>query len=109
MTTPIGAIAPISSLGSLGSVGSVAPSGETAAAAGSGGSDFAAQLGKGLDAVSGAQNSADSLAVQAATGQNVDPAAITVAATQAQLMTQLAASVQSKAVAAFNTIMGMQA
>ena len=29
--------------------------------------------------------------------------------TQAQLMTQLATTVQSKAVTAFNTIMGMQA
>jgi hypothetical protein len=29
--------------------------------------------------------------------------------TQAQLMTQLVATVQSKAVTAFNTIMGMQA
>ena len=32
-----------------------------------------------------------------------------VAMTQAQLMTQLATTVQSKAVTAFNTIMGMQA
>lgn len=100
---PISAIAPVGSLGSVGSVG--AASGASA----TGGANFAAELGKGLDAVSGAQNNADSLAVQSATGGLVDPAAYTIAATQASLMTQLATTVQSKAVAAFNTIMGMQA
>ena len=103
MTAPISAIAPI---GGLGSVGAAAPA---TAAGGASGSGFAAELGKGLDAVSGAQNTADNLAIQAATGQSIDPAAYTIAATQATLMTQLAATVQSKAVAAFNTIMGMQA
>ena len=73
------------------------------------GGDFSSALGKGMDAIDGAQSTADNLAIQAATGQQVDPAAITVAMTQAQLMTQLAATVQSKAVTAFNTIMGMQA
>ena len=103
MTAPISAIAPI---GGLGSVGAAAPATATGGASGGG---FAAELGKGLDAVSGAQNAADNLAIQAATGQSIDPAAYTIAATQATLMTQLAATVQSKAVAAFNTIMGMQA
>jgi flagellar hook-basal body complex protein FliE len=106
MTVPIGAISPVSGLSGVGVTGAA---GAAAGATGSGGSDFAAALGKGLDAVSGAQNNADNLALQAATGQDVDPAAYTVAATQAQLMTQLATTVQSKAVAAFNTIMGMQA
>ena len=103
MTAPISAIAPI---GGLGSVGAAAPA---TAAGGASGGGFAAELGKGLDAVSGAQNTADNLAIQAATGQSIDPAAYTIAATQATLMTQLAATVKSKAVAAFNTIMGMQA
>ena len=103
MVAPINGIAPI---GALGSVGSTAPAG---AAQPSGGVGFAAELGKGLDAVSGAQNNADNLAVQAATGAPIDPAQLTIATTQATLMTQLAATVQSKAVQAFNTIMGMQA
>jgi flagellar hook-basal body complex protein FliE len=106
MTAPIaaiGAIAPISA------TTSVAPAAGTAAAGGSTGVDFASALGKGMDAVTGAQANAENLAVQAATGQLTDPAQLTIATTQAQLMTQLATTLQSKAVTAFNTIMGMQA
>jgi flagellar hook-basal body complex protein FliE len=99
----IPAIAPIASAWSTGST-TAAPSVGTGS-----GADFAGELGKGLDAVTDAQSKADNLAVQAATGVAVDPAAYTIAATQATLMTQLAATVQSKAVTAFNTIMGMQA
>lgn len=103
MTIPaIGAITPIST-------SSVTPAPSAGAASGASGSDFASVLGHGLDAVAGAQNNADNLAIQAATGTLVDPAQYTIAATQATLMTQLAVTVQSKAVAAFNTIMGMQA
>ena len=100
---PISAIAPITPAWTAS--GATATAGTGAA----GGADFAGVLGKGLDAVTGAQANADNLAVQAATGQAVDPAAYTIAATQATLMTQLASTIQSKAVTAFNTIMGMQA
>lgn len=106
MTAPIaaiGAIAPISA------ATSVAPTAGAAAAGGSTGVNFASALGKGMDAVSGAQANAENLAVQAATGQLTDPAQLTIATTQATLMTQLATTLQSKAVTAFNTIMGMQA
>jgi flagellar hook-basal body complex protein FliE len=100
---PIGAIAPISA------TTSVAPAPAAGAATGSSGIDFASALGKGMDAVTGAQANAENLAVQAATGQLTDPAQLTIATTQATLMTQLATTLQSKAVTAFNTIMGMQA
>jgi flagellar hook-basal body complex protein FliE len=106
MTAPIaaiGAIAPISA------TTSVAPTAGAAATGASSGVDFASALGKGLDAVSGAQANAENLAVQAATGQLTDPAQLTIATTQATLMTQLATTLQSKAVTAFNTIMGLQA
>ncbi len=115
MTSPISSIAPIAPLGSVGSVGSVgsasavSPTSATGDVSATGGSDFSGALGKGLDAIDSAQTNADNLAIQAATGQAIDPAAVTVAMTQAQLMTQLATTVQSKAVTAFNTIMGMQA
>ena len=66
-------------------------------------------LSQGVDAVTGAQNHASNLAVQAATGALTDPAQYEIAATQASLMTQLATTMESKAVNAFNTIMGMQA
>ena len=99
--SPIAAIPPLGGAGAAG-----ATSGPSA---GTGVGNFAAELGHGLDAVQGAQTNADNLAVQAATGQAVDPATYTIAATQASLMTQLATTVQSKAVAAFNQIMGMQA
>jgi flagellar hook-basal body complex protein FliE len=103
MTLPIAAISAITPLSSA------APTAATGAAAASSGGDFASLLGKGLDAVSGAQSNAENLAVQAATGTLTDPAQYTTAATQATLMTQLATTIESKAVQAFNTIMGMQA
>ena len=102
MTSPIG---PISGIAPLGAPGATPSAGGVASA----GNDFASVLGKGLDAVSNTQAHANDLAVQAATGTLTDPAQLTIAATQAGLATQLATSLQAKAVAAFNTIMGMQA
>ena len=101
MTSPI---APIGAIAPLTGATAAAP-----AASATSGSDFATALGHGLDAVTGVQNTADGLAVQAATGQLVDPAQYTIAATQAALMTQMATTLENKAVTAFNTIMGMQA
>lgn len=101
---PIGSIAPIGQLDAPASA-----TGAAGATSGASGASFASALGHGLDAVTGAQQSADGLAVQAATGTLVDPAQYTIAATQASLMTQLATTLESKAVAAFNTVMGMQA
>ena len=106
MTAPIAAIAAIAPLTSVAPTASAAAA--TAAPAGTGAS-FATELAHGLDAVGNAQSTADSLAVQAATGQLADPAQYTIAATQAGLMTQLATTLETKAVNAFNTIMGMQA
>jgi flagellar hook-basal body complex protein FliE len=101
-------VVPIAPIGAIAPLGATAPAAPVQPAATSG-ADFATALGHGLDAVTGAQANADNLAVQAATGQLTDPAQLTIATTQATLMTQLASTLQSKAVTAFNTIMGMQA
>jgi len=101
-------VVPIAPIGAIAPLGAAAPAAPVPPSVTSG-ADFATALGHGLDAVTGAQANADSLAVQAATGQLVDPAQLTIATTQATLMTQLASTLQSKAVTAFNTIMGMQA
>lgn len=101
-------VVPIAPIGAIAPLGATAPAAPVQPAATSG-ADFATALGDGLDAVTGAQANADNLAVQAATGQLTDPAQLTIATTQATLMTQLASTLQSKAVTAFNTIMGMQA
>jgi flagellar hook-basal body complex protein FliE len=71
------------------------------------GDSFAAQLSKGLNAVQDAQSKAD--AVQAATGDLTDVHNYTIAATQASLLTELATTIRTKGVDAFNQIMGMQA
>jgi flagellar hook-basal body complex protein FliE len=75
----------------------------------SSGSDFAGLLAKGLNAVQSAQDKADSLAVQAATGDLTDIHDYTIAATQASLVTELATAIRTKGIDAFNQIMGMQA
>jgi flagellar hook-basal body complex protein FliE len=78
-------------------------------AAGGTSAGFAAMLEKGITAVESAQSKADSLAVQAATGDLTDIHDYTIAATQAALVTQLATTIRTKGVDAFNQIMGMQA
>lgn len=77
--------------------------------AGSTSANFAAMLEKGINAVQSAQSKADGLAVQAATGDLTDIHDYSIAATQASLVTQLATTVRTKGVDAFNQIMGMQA
>ncbi len=83
--------------------------GVTDASSGTSGTDFATALGKGLDQVQAVQSNADSLAVQAATGDLTDISSYTVAATQASLVAQLVSTVRSTAISSFNEIMGMQA
>jgi flagellar hook-basal body complex protein FliE len=78
-------------------------------AGGSTSAGFAAMLEKGITAVESAQSKADGLAVQAATGDLTDIHDYTIAATQAALVTQLATTIRTKGVDAFNQIMGMQA
>ncbi|MDQ1742162.1 MAG: flagellar hook-basal body complex protein FliE [Pseudonocardiales bacterium] len=80
----------------------VSPAGSTSAG-------FASMLEKGINAVQSAQSKADGLAVQAATGDLTDIHDYTIAAAQASIVTQLATTIRTKGVDAFNQIMGMQA
>ena len=95
-------IAPVSPLAAAGSAQQV--QGTT----GAGGADFASILAKGVDSLQATQAHADTLAVQAATGDLKDVHDYTIAATQAQLATDLSVILRNKAVDAFNEIMRMQ-
>jgi flagellar hook-basal body complex protein FliE len=103
-------IGPIEAIGGS-SVGGLAPIGletDTATRA-TGGTEFAAMLTNGLQKVEAAQDRADNLAVQAATGNLADVHEYMIAANEAALSTQLTAAVRNKAIEAFNEIMRLQA
>jgi flagellar hook-basal body complex protein FliE len=72
------------------------------------GAGFGEWLGNALDTVSASQTRADSLAVQAATGDLSAVHDFTIASTEAQLLTQLTVEVRNRAIEAFNDIMRMQ-
>lgn len=84
------------------------PSMDATAATGGAGQSFAAMMTKGLDNVQQMQTKANDLSVQAATGSLQDVHDYTIAATQAQLATELTVAVRNKAVDAFSEIMRMQ-
>jgi flagellar hook-basal body complex protein FliE len=71
------------------------------------GGGFGAALANGLDQLQQMQSNADSLAVQAATGDLTDVHDYTIASTEASLATQLTVAVRDKALEAFNSIMQM--
>jgi len=68
------------------------------------GSSFGDSVGKALDDMQASQSKADSLARDAATGRLKN----LIAASDAQLSTQLTVAVRNKAVESFNEIMRMQ-
>src|SRR6476469_8765657 len=80
---------------------------DAAGAAGQGG-DFGNVVTNALQGMENAQDSANSLAVQAATGDLTDVHNYTIAATEASLQTEMTVAVRDRAVAAFNQIMAMQ-
>lgn len=113
MTLPaigaIGAALPALAPMSAGPAAGLDAGGDAMAAGGSTSAGFASMLEKGLNAVQSAQGKADGLAVQAATGDLTDIHDYTIAAAQASVVTQLATTIRTKGVDAFNQIMGMQA
>jgi flagellar hook-basal body complex protein FliE len=73
-----------------------------------GGESFGGALSRALDTVSASHAEADRLAIDAATGDLSAVHDYTIAATEAQLLTQLTVEVRNRAVEAFNDIMRMQ-
>lgn len=97
-----------SSIGGIGGIGTNGGAGQLGAAGSGDGTSFADVLTEQLDKLSAAQNTADRLALQAATGDLQAIEDFTIASTEAQLITQLTVSVRNRAVEAFNDIMRMQ-
>jgi flagellar hook-basal body complex protein FliE len=109
--SPIGALmsaattAPLPSAAQpVGAPGVGMPAGQTGQAS----SDFGNVVVNALQGVENSQDTANSLAVQAATGDLSDVHRYTIAATEASLQTELTVAVRDRAVAAFNQIMAMQ-
>lgn len=110
----IPAIPPIPSIGTSIALGSSQAPGASAGAAASGvgavgatgSGSFQNILGQAIDALNGTTNNATNLSLQAAAG-TASVADATIATTEADLATQLASGVTSKAVTALNSIMNM--
>ena len=94
-------------LASSASLPTVGATGATGAAA-TDGAGFAQALAGGLQQVQDVQGTADQLAVKAATGDLKDAHDYVIAATQAELTTELTVTLRNKALEAFNEIMRMQ-
>ena len=109
--SPVGAANFVSGLNNL--AGLDATSGATGASKTAGtdnvsGQGFGDMIAKAIDNVQSTQANADSLATKAATGDLTDVHDYMIAATQAQVTTELTVAVRNKAVEAFNDIMRMQ-
>lgn len=106
----IGPISPaaVPGMARLPGVASATPAAEASAGAKPGDSSFGSMITDALDGLSASHAEADRLAVQAATGDLDAVHDYTIAATEAQLMTQLTVEVRNRAIEAFNDIMRMQ-
>lgn len=103
----------IGAIGGVGAVGGAGPVTGTGAAgaagkAGAASGDFGSSITKALDELDRLHGTADQYANQAATGELNSVTDYLVAATEAQLATQVTVAVRNKAVEAFNDIMRMQ-
>lgn len=88
-------------------VAPVNPSPAADSAMATGGTGFGNNLADAVDHLQQMQGRADTLAVQAATGQLQNPQDYLIAATESSLTTQLTVAVRNKAIEAFNDIMRM--
>lgn len=90
-----------SALGGVGGTSGVAGAG------GAAGADFGQILSQGIENLQNVHDRADSLAVQAATGDLTAIHDYTITATEAAVATQLTTAVRNKALEAFQEIMRM--
>ena len=90
------------------SVAPTAPSAASAAGAAQRSDSFEGAIGNALETLNSQQLHADQMACDAATGKLQNVEEYMLAATEAQLGTQLTVAVRNKAVEAFNEIMRMQ-
>lgn len=96
--TPIAPLPPTPGAGAAGGVGG---------AGGSGSGAFAQHVGNAINQVQQAQTQASNLEASAAAGQgNITDAML--AATKAQLQTQVTVALTNKAISAFNSVMNLQ-
>jgi flagellar hook-basal body complex protein FliE len=101
------AAAPVTNTPQVGAAGVTDATG-LAGQAGQTGDSFGNVVTNALQGMQNSQDSANSLAVQAATGDLTDVHNYTIAATEASLQTEMTVAVRDRAVAAFNQIMSMQ-
>jgi len=113
MVSAIGAMmsaataAPVTTTPQIGAAGIGQGAGQ-AGQAGQASGDFGNTVTNALQGMQDSQDNANSLAVQAATGDLTDVHNYTIAATEASLQTEMTVAVRDRAVAAFNQIMAMQ-
>ena len=91
-------------LGNLGDAAGATKAGPSAPAA----DGFGSSLVGALDDLEATQDAADRLAVQAATGDLTDVHDYMIAATEANLATELTVTIRNRAIESFNEIMRMQ-
>jgi flagellar hook-basal body complex protein FliE len=96
----------ISGIESIGFTPYVAPTVAPAPATGAGG-DFGSMVVDGIERLEGIQESADTLAVRAASGTLPNIHDYTLAATEADVATKLTVAVRNKAIESFTEIMRM--
>jgi flagellar hook-basal body complex protein FliE len=100
----------VSAVGAVSALPALAPiTASDATGPSSSGADFGAMVAQGLQRLQQVQQTADDLAVQAATGRLTDVHDYMIAATEASLATSLTVAVRNKALDSFNEIMRMQA
>jgi flagellar hook-basal body complex protein FliE len=91
----------------FGDGGTTAATSASSQAAASRSADFAQMVGDGLQKLEGLDKTASTKAVQAATGDLTDVHDYVIAATQAQVATELTTTLRNKALESFNEIMRM--